>query len=95
MRERSQKYKGKFTPDNPAKYMGDVENIIYRSGGREGAMKYFDVNPGVLQWASEEVVIPYYDSVSKKVRRYFPDFLIKVKNCEGKYANSSYRSKTI
>ncbi|MDP6587411.1 MAG: TnsA endonuclease N-terminal domain-containing protein [Anaerolineales bacterium] len=46
-------------------------------------MKYFDVNPSVLQWSSEEVVIPYYDSMSKKVRRYFPDFLIKVKTANG------------
>ena len=76
-------YKGKFTPDNPSKYMGDVENIIYRSGWERRAMKYFDMNPGVLKWASEEVAIPYYDSVGKKVRRYFPDFLIKVKNAEG------------
>jgi hypothetical protein len=83
MSERSQKYKGKFKPDNPSKYMGDVENIIYRSGWERRAMKYFDVNPGVLKWASEEVAIPYYDSVGKKVRRYFPDFLIKVKNAEG------------
>ena len=46
-------------------------------------MKYFDVNPSVLQWSSEEVVIPYYDSMSKKVRKYFPDFLIKVKTENG------------
>ena len=46
-------------------------------------MKYFDVNPSVLQWSSEEVVIPYYDSMSKKVRKYFPDFLIKVKTATG------------
>ena len=51
-------YKGKFTPDNPNKYMGDASNIIYRSGWERRAMKYFDINPGVLQWASEEVVIP-------------------------------------
>ena len=47
-------------------------------------MKYFDINPSVIGWASEEVVIPYYDSMTKKVRRYFPDFLIKVKTKDGK-----------
>ena len=46
-------------------------------------MKYFDGNPSILQWASEEVVIPYYDTATKKVRRYFPDFLIKVKDKNG------------
>jgi len=31
MNERKQKYKGKFTPQNPIKYIGDSANIIYRS----------------------------------------------------------------
>ena len=83
MKERSQKYKGKYTPEHPAKYMGDSSNIVYRSMWERRCMKYFDVNPSVLQWSSEEVVIPYYDSMSKKVRRYFPDFLIKVKTATG------------
>jgi hypothetical protein len=83
MSERTQKYKGKFKPENPKKYMGDSDNIIYRSMWERRCMKYFDINPGILQWASEEVVIPYYDSMTKKVRRYFPDFLIKVKTPEG------------
>ena len=83
MSERTQKYKGKFKPENPKKYMGDSDNIIYRSMWERRCMKYFDINPSILQWASEEVVIPYYDSMTKKVRRYFPDFLIKVKTSEG------------
>ena len=83
MSERTQKYKGKFKPENPKKYMGDSDNIIYRSMWERRCMKYFDINPSILQWASEEVVIPYYDSMTKKVRRYFPDFLIKVKTSQG------------
>ena len=47
-------------------------------------MKYFDNNPNIIAWASEEVSIPYYDTATKKVRRYFPDFLIKVKDKNGK-----------
>ena len=84
MNERTQKYKGKFTPQNPSKYIGDGTNIVYRSMWERRCMKYFDVNPSVIGWASEEVVIPYYDSMTKKVRRYFPDFLIKVKDKDGK-----------
>ena len=83
MSERKQKYKGKFTPENPSKYAGDTSNIIYRSMWERRCMKYFDNNPSILQWASEEVVIPYYDTATKKVRRYFPDFLIKIKNKNG------------
>jgi len=83
MQERNQKYKGKYKPTNPHKYMGDSDNIIYRSMWERRCMKYFDGNPSILQWASEEVAIPYYDTLTKKVRRYFPDFLIKVKNKDG------------
>ena len=83
MSERTQKYKGKYKPINPTKYMGNSDNIIYRSMWERRCMKYFDINPSVLQWASEEVVIPYYDSMTKKVRRYFPDFLIKIKDKDG------------
>ena len=83
MKERSQKYKGKFTPENPSKYMGDSTNIVYRSMWERRCMKYFDINPSVLQWASEEIAIPYYNTAQKKVRRYFPDFLIKVKDKNG------------
>jgi len=85
MSERSQKYKGKYKPQNPKKYMGDSDNIIYRSMWERRCMKYFDNNPGILQWASEEIAIPYYDTLSKKVRRYFPDFLIKIKTAEGEF----------
>ena len=83
MRDRPIKYKGKYTPEHPAKYMGNSSNIIYRSMWERRCMKYFDVNPSVLQWASEEISIPYYDSMTKKVRKYFPDFLIKVKTANG------------
>ena len=80
MQERAQKYKGKYKPVNPHKYMGDSDNIIYWSMWERRCMKYFDGNPSILQWASEEVAIPYYDTLTKKVRRYFPDFLIKVRD---------------
>ena len=83
MKDRPIKYKGKYTPEHPAKYMGDSSNIVYRSMWERRCMKYFDVNPSVLQWASEEISIPYYDSMTKKVRKYFPDFLIKVKTVNG------------
>ena len=66
MSERTQKYKGKLQTREPNKYMGDSDNIIYRSMWERRCMKYFDINPSVLQWASEEVVIPYYDSMTKK-----------------------------
>ena len=44
MNERSQKYKGKFTPQNPGKYIGETSNIVYRSMWERRCMKYFDLS---------------------------------------------------
>ena len=32
----------------------------------------------ILEWASEEIIIPYISSWDNKRHRYFPDFYIKV-----------------
>jgi len=72
-------YKGKFKPHNPSKYRGDYTNIVYRSLWELRFMRYLDTNPLILEWASEEIVIPYYSPVDKKVHRYFPDFWVKAR----------------
>jgi myo-inositol catabolism protein IolC len=72
-------YKGKFKPHYPDKYRGDYNNIVYRSLWELRFMRYLDTNPAILEWASEEIVIPYYSPVDKKMHRYFPDFWIKAK----------------
>lgn len=76
-------YKGKFTPKNPQKYKGDWHNITYRSGWECRIMNNMDLNPNVIEWSSEEVVIPYLSPVDKKWHRYFPDFLVRM-NHNGK-----------
>jgi hypothetical protein len=73
-------YRGKFRPKNYQKYMGDPTNIIYRSLLERRFMVYCDTNSSILQWSSEEVIIPYYSPVDKKWHRYFVDFCIKYKN---------------
>jgi hypothetical protein len=72
-------YKGKFTPQNPKKYNGNPDNIIYRSSWELRCMKWFDDNPNIIWWSSEELAIPYYSPVDQRMHRYFPDFIIKVK----------------
>jgi hypothetical protein len=76
-------YKGKYKPSFPDKYRGDITSIIYRSSWERKFMVYCDTNVNVLEWSSEETIVRYYDPISKKVRRYFPDFLIKVKESDG------------
>jgi hypothetical protein len=51
-------------------------------------MVYCDLNENVMEWASEEFFVPYYDPTTKKVRRYFPDFFIKYTDKEGKIRRS-------
>lgn len=46
-------------------------------------MKYFDEHPDVLRWSSEETIIPYYDPVTQKWRRYFVDFQITCRTRAG------------
>lgn len=70
-------YKGYFKPKNPNKYIGDHENIIYRSRWESKFMLYLDNHPDVLKWCSEEFFIPYLSPKDNKVHRYFPDFLVK------------------
>lgn len=75
--------KGNFKPSNPQKYMGDPGKIIYRSQWELKCMLKFDTDPSILSWASEELAIPYFDPVTKNMRRYFPDFVLKIKKADG------------
>lgn len=74
---------GYFKPRNPQKYKGDPTNIVYRSSWELRLMSHFDSRPDVIWWKSEETIIPYRSPVDGKVHRYFPDFLINIKNKDG------------
>lgn len=76
-------YKGRYIPKNPRKYNGDPSNIIYRSSWERRCMVYFDSNPNVLMWESEELIIPYRSPIDGKMHRYFPDFRIRVRTKTG------------
>ena len=75
--------KGKFSPKHPEKYRGDPEEIVYRSSWEYDMMVYFDKRDEILWWSSEEKCLWYYDPVTKKNRRYFPDFIIHFKDRNG------------
>ena len=77
-------YKGRYRPSNPKKYKGDSSNIIYRSLWERKFMVYCDNQTKILEWGSEEIVLPYRSPIDNKVHRYFPDFYIKVKESNGK-----------
>ena len=75
--------KGKFIPRNVAKYRGDYRNIIYRSSWELKFMKYCDMSSNIMEWGSEEIVVPYRSPLDGRVHRYFPDFYIKVRQSGG------------
>jgi len=76
-------YKGKYKPSHPEKYKGDPTNIVYRSLWERKFMVYCDMKGTILEWSSEEKCIPYRSPIDGKVHRYFPDFIIKVKESDG------------
>ena len=76
-------YKGWFTPKNRSKYKGDSENVVYRSSWELRVMKWLDENPSVIWWASEELIIKYKSPIDQKIHRYFPDFIVRLKQKNG------------
>lgn len=73
--------KGKYKPKNPEKWLND--DITYRSGLEKKYFTYFDNNPNILKIASEKVIIPYFDPLQQKYRRYYVDLYIKYINKNG------------
>lgn len=76
-------YQGMFRARNPKKYKGDPTNIIYRSRWELKLMMHLDEHPDVLEWSSEEIIIPYRSPIDRKLHRYFPDFFVKKRDKNG------------
>jgi hypothetical protein len=78
--------KGKYTPSNPDKYLGDPAKIIYRSSWELSAMLFFDAHHSVVGWMSEGLPtnhvhtglngIPYRNPFTGRWTFYVPDFFI-------------------
>jgi hypothetical protein len=81
-------YKGIYKPSYPQKYIGDPNNIVYRSLWERKFMTYCDLNENIMKWASEEIWIPYLSPIDRRVHRYFPDFFIKYKDSKGNIKES-------
>ena len=76
-------YTGKFIPKNPKKYKGNFNNIVYRSSWELKLMFRLDMDPNVISWGSEEIVIPYRSPIDNKIHRYFVDFIVTLINKQG------------
>jgi hypothetical protein len=77
------KYKqGIYRPINTEKYLGKT-NPIYRSGWELKFFRWADINPNILAWGSENIIIPYINPLDQKVHRYFVDNFIVFKDKDG------------
>ena len=74
---------GYYTLKHPDKYVGDPNKVIFRSSWEEQTNRFFDNNPNVLRWSSEEIYIPYIKPTDGKVHRYFPDYWVEYKDKSG------------
>lgn len=74
---------GRWFPRNPEKYRGDANNIIFRSSWEKRFFEWCDTNPSVIEYASEEIVIPYLCETDGQWHRYFVDAYIKIKDKNG------------
>jgi hypothetical protein len=77
-------YQGAFRPTQPEKYLGNTQNIVYRSSWEKRFFMYCDTHPGILKWASEEFSIPYISPLDSKLHRYFPDVWLEAQTAEGR-----------
>ena len=71
--------KSRYKPLNPKKYQGNPNNIICRSSWERKFCMWADRKDNVVSWASEEINIPYISPKDNRVHKYYPDYLIKVK----------------
>ena len=71
--------KSKYTPGDPHKYKGNSKMIICRSSWERKFCQWCDMNNSIVSWASEEFSIPYVSPKDNRVHKYYPDYLIKVK----------------
>ena len=76
-------YKGRYFPTNPKKYKGNPNQIVYRSLWERKVMVYCDKNDAIIEWGSEEVIVPYLSPMDGRIHRYFPDFYMKVRQADG------------
>ena len=77
-----------YDVQNPDKYVGDVNNVFYRSSWELEAFKFCDNNPNVIKWASEEIIIPYAAPTSSggvRPAKYYPDLYMEYVKHDGTY----------
>jgi hypothetical protein len=73
---------GRFEMKNPNKYVG-TRSPLARSSWEFIFMRMLDEHPGVENWASESIQIPYRNPLTGKYTIYVPDFFIVYRDKTG------------
>lgn len=78
MNHRDPRFKqGIFKPKNPQKFIGKC--AIYRSSFELRFMQWADHNENVLEWSSEQIIIPYTSPLDGRTHRYFVDNFVVIR----------------
>lgn len=83
MKSNSKFMQGKYKVKNRSKYKGNPDNVMYRSSWELKLFNWLDNNPNIIQFSSEEYVVPYLSPLDGRIHRYFPDVYVKVRNKDG------------
>jgi hypothetical protein len=78
MKKYAQFKQGVYKPLNRAKCTNSG-NIIYRSFLERKFMIWCDKNANVIEWGSENVIVPYVSPIDNAVHRYIVDMYVKVR----------------
>ena len=66
-----------------SKYIGDYNNIFYRSKWEKTFMDYLCQSPNVKRWNSEDLVIKYLNQLDGRVHEYYLDFYVEIDKGDG------------
>lgn len=77
---------GYFHPHNLSKYVGNANNIIFRSHWEFKFLEFCDKNDNIIKYSSEAVKVPYINPFDHKVHQYYIDIFIEMRCSDGKTA---------
>jgi hypothetical protein len=73
---------GIYIPQNKEKYKGR-DYPRYLSSWELKLFRFCDLNEDVLEWGSENIIIPYVNPIDNRVHNYIVDALVKLKTNNG------------
>ena len=76
-------HQGRYRVMNPDKYVGDPDNITFRSSWERVMCKWLDETDHILKWQSEEQRIPYMSPVDDRRHDYVLDFVFWANTATG------------